>query len=124
MIILFIILNHTQPDDQNPDTTILNLGASEVQLAKEYYKKPAVLTNYTRAVAQTLHVLSSGKPYDEDPIPPSKNASIFEKAQRIVNFEKVVADNTPEPDQASDVKVCSSSSFHSAQCHKNVLETR
>jgi hypothetical protein len=89
----------------NPDTTIVTLGASEFQLAKEYYKKPAVLTNYTRALAQTLHVMSSGKPYDEEPIPASKNASLFEKAQRIVDFEKLIAMNTPEPDQASDVKV-------------------
>jgi hypothetical protein len=94
-----------QPDDENPDTMILNLGSSEIQLAKEYYKKPAVLANYTRALAQTLHVMSTGKPYDEDPIPATKNTSLFEKAQRIVNFEKLVADNTPEPDQASDVKV-------------------
>jgi endothelin-converting enzyme len=97
--------NNTQVDDMNPDTTILNLGASEFQLAKEYYKKPAVLTNYTRALAQTLQVISSGKPYDEEPIPATKNASLFEKAQRIVDFEKKVALVTPEPDQASDVKV-------------------
>jgi hypothetical protein len=90
----------------NPDTTMLSLGASEFQLAKEYYKKPSVLTNYTRALAQTLYVLSSGKPYDEEQIPTNKNATFFDKAQRIVDFEKLIAMNTPEPDQASDVKVC------------------
>ena len=74
-------------------------------LPKPYYNKSAVLTNYTRAIAETLHVLSSGKLIDEDPIPVNKNTSLFEKAQRIVNFETLIAQNILDPEFMGDIKV-------------------
>jgi endothelin-converting enzyme len=99
------ILTNFKPDDMNPDTIIIAAGSSEVQLAKKFYNKSIVLTNYTRAVAQTLHVLDTGKPIDDDPIPSSKNATLFAKAQRIVDFERLISDNTPEPEVASKIEV-------------------
>jgi hypothetical protein len=76
-----------------------------MQLTKKYYNKSIVLTNYTRAVAQTLHVLDTGKTIDEEPIPASKNASLFAKARRIVDMERVISDNTPEPEIAQKIEV-------------------
>jgi len=89
----------------NPDTMIISMGASEMQLAKAYYNKSLVLTNYTRAVAQMLHVMDTEKSIEDSPIPSSRNATLFEKAERIVNFEKLIAQNTPEPEVAQDVTV-------------------
>jgi hypothetical protein len=87
---------------------IVGFIPSEMQLAKAYYNKSAVLTNYTIAVAQMFHIMDTGKPIDESPIPKDRNASIFDKAQRIVNFEKLISDNTPEPEVSNDITVSDS----------------
>jgi len=89
----------------NPETVVISLGASEVEMTKQYYNNSVILANYTRAVAEMLQVVQSGKPIDEEPIPSNANSSLYSKARRIVNFEKVIAENTPDPEQANDVKV-------------------
>jgi len=89
----------------NPDTMIISLGASEMQLAKAYYSKSATLANYTKAVAEMLHVMDTGKPIEGNPIPSDRNATLYEKAERVVNFEKFIAQNTPEPEIGNDITV-------------------
>jgi hypothetical protein len=84
---------------------IISLGGGEVGLSKQYYNKSIVLTNYTIAIAETTQVITSGKPIYEEPIPASKNASLFDLAKKIVAFEKRLSDHMPEPDQASNITV-------------------
>ncbi|KAF2667112.1 endothelin-converting enzyme [Microthyrium microscopicum] len=91
-------------NDMSPDEVIIGLDASEIQLPKAYYNKSVVLTNYTRAIAQMYQVLSSGDPIDESPIPAWKNSSLFEKAKRVVDFEKLIADKVAEPEVKNDIK--------------------
>jgi endothelin-converting enzyme len=106
LLVLVGMTNYIQADQMNPDTQIITVGTSQRQLAKEYYQNSAILANYTLAIAQTFHVMSTGKSYDQEPIPASKNSSLFEKAQRIVDLEALIAKNLAETAQASDIKVC------------------
>jgi endothelin-converting enzyme len=76
-----------------------------VQLSKQYYNKSIVLANYTRAIAEMTQVITSGKTILEEPIPASRNASLFAEAKKIVDFEKVLSDHMPEPDQLSNITV-------------------
>jgi hypothetical protein len=89
----------------DPDKQIISLSASDLGLDKAYYNKSIVTANYTRAIAQMFYVLDSGKPIDDEPIPAARNDSFYSKANRIVNFEKLVSDNTPEPEIATKIEV-------------------
>ena len=89
----------------NPDVQIISIGPSEIQMTKQYYNKSAVLTNYTRTVADMLHVVSTGKSILNDSIPLAKNASLYEKAQRIVDFEKLVSTKVVDPEVQNDIQV-------------------
>jgi endothelin-converting enzyme len=82
----------------------IDLGSSEVQFTKQYYLKPDVLANYSRAITEMYHVLQSGKSIDVDPIPANKKAALDAKAKRIVDFEKLIAKNLPDPEVQQDVQ--------------------
>jgi hypothetical protein len=89
----------------DPDTIIINLGSSDVQLPKQYYNKSIALANYTRAITQQLHVISTGIVYDLHGIPDSDNATLYDKAKRIVEFERKLAQNSADPEVMNDIKV-------------------
>jgi hypothetical protein len=89
----------------NPDKVVIAIGTAELPLSKQYYNKTAVMANYTREIAEMLQVVSSLKPIDDEPIPEAKKASLYEKADRIVNFEKRLAVAIADPDQASKIEV-------------------
>jgi endothelin-converting enzyme len=88
----------------NPDKQAIILGAGEIHLAKQYYKKPSVLTNLTRTIAETFYILDSGKSIKEEPIPAAKNDTYYGKAKAIVDFEALLAGKLPEPELQNDVK--------------------
>ena len=90
----------------HPDKQILQVGGMDLPFAKQYYTKPAVMANYTREIAEMFQVISSLKPIDEEPIPASKNESLYAKADRIVKLEQQIAQITADPDQSSKVEVC------------------
>jgi hypothetical protein len=66
------------------------------------------MSNYTVALAQIQHVLNTGKPIYEAPIPESKSKVLSSQATSIVNFENRLAQAMPEREVASDIKVLSS----------------
>jgi hypothetical protein len=91
----------------NPNTTIIGLGSSQVQLSQQYYNSDVVLTNYTRAVAQMLRVIQTGKTIDQSPIPAGENSTLYKKAERIVALEKKISQYIATPDQSNTVEVSS-----------------
>jgi hypothetical protein len=89
----------------NPDVVMISLGGGETSLSKEYYKKPAVVANYSRSIAEMIQVIGSGKPIDEEPIPAARNATLFDKATKIAQFEKRLSEISPNPEEAGEIKV-------------------
>jgi hypothetical protein len=89
----------------NPDVVMISLGGGEVSLSKQYYQKPGVVANYTRSIAEMIQVIGSGKTIDEEPIPASRNATLFEKATKIAQLEKRMSEISPSPEVASEIKV-------------------
>jgi endothelin-converting enzyme len=87
----------------SPDLQVIVLGASEVQLSKQYYLKPGVMTNYSRMITEMYHVLESGQNIDALAIPTNKKAALEAKAKRIVDLEALISKNLPDPEVSNEV---------------------
>ena len=52
-----------------------------------------------------LHVVETGKTIDQDPLTASTNSSIYMKAKRIAEFEKLITLNSADSVIGSDIEV-------------------
>jgi hypothetical protein len=67
--------------------------------SKEYYKKPIVVANYTRTVAEMMQVISSGQPWNEST---TTSAAAMDTAKKIVELERKISTNSPDPEAFND----------------------
>ena len=80
------------------------MGGTELSFAKQYYKKPQVMANWTKALQEMRQVVDTGKPIFEAPLKP-ENTAFADYAKRIVDFETKVSSKTPDPERASESDV-------------------
>jgi hypothetical protein len=95
----------TGADDKNPDTVIIQLGASELSMGKAYYKKPGTVKNLTTSVMGMKNIMDSGKPLFEAPIAEADRSRLEEYGKNAVDFELTIAQNVPEPEISSNADV-------------------
>jgi len=94
-----------KPDDKNPDVNIIAVGSGSVGLpSKKYYDKNATVANYTRTIAQMFQIMWTGTPISNDSIfkDPEK---YMDTASQIVQFEKKLANASPDQEVASEPAV-------------------
>jgi hypothetical protein len=74
-------------------------------MSKQYWKKPAVVANYTRALIDSAQVLETGKPIYEIKMPPAELKAINDTVSRIVQIHQVMAEMTPNPEEQAETSV-------------------
>ena len=74
-------------------------------MSKQYWKKPAVVANYTRALIDMAQVIETGKPIYEIAMPPTRLIAINDTVSKIVQIHKVMAEMTPDPEAQSETSV-------------------
>jgi hypothetical protein len=84
---------------------VIGLQSGEVHFAKQYYKIPEVVANYTRALLQLQQVITSGKPISEAPVPNDKSPEWNEIIKKVVNFEGLMANLSADVERGNDVNV-------------------
>jgi hypothetical protein len=104
--LFFKIRNRRKADDRAPDTVVIALGGGEINFARHYYNNTGIMGNYTKALAQMQHVLDTGKPIYEAPLPEARSKVLSVQASSVVSFENKMAQAMPERELASDIKVC------------------
>jgi hypothetical protein len=82
------------------------MGATELALAKQYYSKPSVMTDWAQMLRDVKGIYS----------PELDKAGRDSYGTGIMDFEKKVAAVAPEPEVAQDVEVSVASAHYSSIC--------
>jgi predicted metalloendopeptidase len=94
-----------KPDDKSPDVNVIAVGSGEAGLpSKKYYDDKKTVANYTRAMAQMFQVVWTGVPVTAENL--YKEAENYSAtARNIAEFEKKLANASPDPEIASEPEV-------------------
>lgn len=92
-------------DDRAPTVNVLSFGSPGPKLSKQYWKKPAVVANYTRALIGMAQVIETGKPIYEVKMTPEQLKVITERVTRLVEIYRVMTEMTPDPEAQSETSV-------------------
>jgi hypothetical protein len=85
---------------------MLAFGGPWLYFAKKHYQtNPKILSEYSKAISEIQQVMKSGKTIAASPIVPADEANFKATSQRIVDFEKYLAERTPDANVANNVSV-------------------